>query len=126
MSGFWGGSIWTCWILREFTSYFFILDMGMSATINQELAKVNITENDRRYKIDLLKTLEWVYWGLAIFIFIIIVLIQSFFQKPGDQMPVFLRIKLVNAFILWAVCLYFGFRLVYIQALLMECKNNIN
>ncbi|MBK6825185.1 MAG: oligosaccharide flippase family protein [Saprospiraceae bacterium] len=60
---------------------FFILDMGMSATINQELAKVNITENDRRYKIDLLKTLEWVYWGLAIFIFIIIVLIQSFFSE---------------------------------------------
>ena len=60
---------------------FFVLDMGMSATINQELAKVNITENDRRYKIDLLKTLEWVYWGLAIFIFIIIVLIQSFFSE---------------------------------------------
>ncbi|HRG32904.1 MAG: oligosaccharide flippase family protein [Saprospiraceae bacterium] len=88
---------------------FFVLEMGMGVTINQELAKVNVTEIDRRYKIDLLKTLEWVYWGMAIFIFVVIVFIQSFFSEAWGSNASLSSEKIGNCIYLMGGLLVFRF-----------------
>lgn len=49
-------------------AFFFILDMGLSATLSRELARDTHAGADADDKRDLVRTLEWLYWPVAVLI----------------------------------------------------------
>jgi O-antigen/teichoic acid export membrane protein len=49
-------------------AFFLILDMGLAATINRELARCTHAGADADGKRDLVRTLEWVYWPTGLLI----------------------------------------------------------
>jgi Membrane protein involved in the export of O-antigen and teichoic acid len=55
------------------TSLFSLIDMGMSTTLNREMARLSTHEGEDRGQRDLVRTLEWIYWGLSLLAGIIMV-----------------------------------------------------
>jgi len=49
-------------------AFIFILDMGLSATLSRELARDTHAGADADVKRDLVRTLEWLYWPVALMI----------------------------------------------------------
>ncbi len=58
-------------IYMSLQGIFVMFDLGMSTTVNQELAKLLAQKNLKRKALDLLHTFEWVYWLIAFVIFFI-------------------------------------------------------
>jgi O-antigen/teichoic acid export membrane protein len=59
----------------SFLALFSLLDLGLSTILNREIARY-ISQNDRiEYLRDLTRTFEYLYWGIAVFICIIIFLL---------------------------------------------------
>jgi O-antigen/teichoic acid export membrane protein len=51
-----------------------VLDLGLSATVNRELARYSADPDRRGDMRDIARTLEWIYWGLAIAIGVVLLL----------------------------------------------------
>lgn len=60
---------------------FVMFDLGMSTTINQEMAKTLAHKENKQNAVDLLRTFEWIYWILAILLFFIVYFIIPFFTN---------------------------------------------
>src|SRR5208283_5884335 len=56
---------------------FGILDLGLSATMNREMARLSTNPENRRDARDLARTLEVMFWGLAIVIGLVTVLLAG-------------------------------------------------
>jgi len=67
---------------------FAILDMGLSATLNRELARYSHSGGSPEQKRDLVRTLEWVYWPIGFFIAAAVLLLSQpiayHWLKPVD------------------------------------------
>lgn len=55
-----------------------VLDLGLSSTINRELARYSARIESRQKMRDLLRTLEFVYWGVAVLIGVIVLSLSKF------------------------------------------------
>ena len=49
-------------------TFFTVLDMGLSATLNREFARHSFSDNAPDRRRDLLRTLEWIYWPVGVLI----------------------------------------------------------
>jgi O-antigen/teichoic acid export membrane protein len=71
---------------------FGLLDMGLSSTLNREMARLSALPNTEREMRNLVRTLEVLYWGVAVLIGIIVVSLSSFIAhqwiKAGELSPV--------------------------------------
>lgn len=70
---------------------FSLLDMGLSTTLNREMARLSQANDNGHIMRNLLKTLEYVYWSLALFIGVVIIFVSPFLSKywiNSDQLPV--------------------------------------
>lgn len=56
-------------------SIFGVMDFGIGTTLNREMARYSVLEGHAREQRDLLRTLETVYWGIALSVSIMIVLL---------------------------------------------------
>ncbi len=54
---------------------FAVLDMGLTATMSRELAKLSSSDENAQQMRNLVRTLEWVYWGIALMIMFAVVLL---------------------------------------------------
>jgi O-antigen/teichoic acid export membrane protein len=67
-------------------AFFFVLDMGLSATLNRELARYTHSGANANEKRNLVRTLEWLYWPvgllIAIGIYILSEPIATHWLKP--------------------------------------------
>jgi len=59
---------------------FAVLDMGLTATVSRELARLSATD-DRQDMHDLVRTLELVYWCITVVIFVIVGLLAPWIAK---------------------------------------------
>jgi len=70
---------------------FGLLDMGLSSTLNRELARLSVFLNKEQEMRNLVRTLEVLYWIIAIFVGIIILLLSPFIShhwiKAGQLSP---------------------------------------
>lgn len=68
-----------------------ILDLGLSTTINREMAKLSVDEQNASTRNDLLRTFEVVYWGMAALLFCLIWCLAPALAlhwiKPGSLPP---------------------------------------
>jgi O-antigen/teichoic acid export membrane protein len=60
---------------------FSLLDMGLSSTLSRELARLSALDGESQTMKNLVKTLEFVYWGLALFVGITFLSISPFLAK---------------------------------------------
>ncbi len=57
---------------------FGLLDMGLSNTLNREMARLSVLPHKEQEMRNLVRTLEMLYWSIAVFIGIIVVLLSPF------------------------------------------------
>jgi O-antigen/teichoic acid export membrane protein len=62
-------------IFATLLGIFSLLDMGLGATINREMARLSVQENNARDMRDMLRTLEIPYWGMACLIGITVIVL---------------------------------------------------
>jgi len=60
---------------------FSLLDMGLSTTLTRELARYSAQQGQEQKMRDLVRTLEIVYWGIAILISIIVIALAPFIAE---------------------------------------------
>lgn len=93
-----------------------ILDMGLATTLTREMARLSATDGSSEQLQDTLRTLEWLYWGSALGVGLLLAaispLIANHWVRP-DKLPVaeiqhaFLILSLVTA-LRWPCSLYIG------------------
>jgi len=70
---------------------FGLLDVGLGSTLTREIARLSVLPNKEQETRNLVRTLETVYWGIAVFAGLIIVLLSPFIAhhwiKPGELSP---------------------------------------
>ena len=70
---------------------FSLLDMGLSTTLNREMARLSLLQDKAQEMRNLLRTLEVVYWGVSLAIGIIVIvfapLIAHHWVQPGQLTP---------------------------------------
>ncbi|MCK4821757.1 polysaccharide biosynthesis protein, partial [bacterium] len=70
---------------------FGLLDLGLSNTLNREMARLSVLPNKEQQMRNLLRTLEMVYWGIAVFVGIIAMslstLIANYWIKAEGGLP---------------------------------------
>lgn len=57
---------------------FSLLDMGLSSTLNREMARLSVLPHKEQEMRNLVRTLEAIYWGIAIFVGIIVATLSPF------------------------------------------------
>ena len=60
---------------------FSLLDMGLSTTLNRELARYSAQQGQGQRMRDLVRTLEIIYWGIAIFISVTVMSLAPFIAE---------------------------------------------
>ncbi|OAD21865.1 polysaccharide biosynthesis protein, partial [Candidatus Thiomargarita nelsonii] len=60
---------------------FGLLDLGLSSTLNRELARYSAQQGQEQKMRDLVRTLETIYWGMAILISVTVISIAPFIAE---------------------------------------------
>lgn len=97
-------------------SLFFILDLGLSATVNRELARRSSTAVQADDTRDLVRTLEWIYWPtgalIAILVWAVAGLLAEHWLKLAslsvEQAATALRLLGIATALQWPVSFYAG------------------
>ena len=93
-----------------------VLDLGLSQAMNREMARLSSEKQDIRRMADTARTLEVVYWGVALFVGVVIALLApllaNYWLNPeqlsrGDLQQALWIMGLVVA-LRWPVSLYMG------------------
>jgi O-antigen/teichoic acid export membrane protein len=62
-------------------SVFAVLDMGLSSTLNRELARLTSDNGSERQMQNLVRTLAVIYWAVAVFLVIIVVALSTYISQ---------------------------------------------
>ncbi len=62
-------------------SVFAVLDMGLSSTLNRELARLTSDNGSEQQMHNLVRTLALIYWAMAVFIVIIVVALSAYISQ---------------------------------------------
>jgi len=95
---------------------FSVLDLGLSVTINREMAKYNVAENCHAERRNLLKTFEFIYWAVGIILTLIIFLSAPTIARDWlrlkdlnlEQATLAVRLMAVVVLFRWPQPLYAG------------------
>lgn len=68
-------------IFTSLTALLVVFDMGLSSTLNRELSRLSIINDSNQEARDLVRTFEVVYWGVGIFIGLMIVFLAPFIAQ---------------------------------------------
>ena len=93
-----------------------LLDMGLSATLNREMARLSILPGREQEMRNLVRSLEIIYWCVAIFIGIVVISLSSFIahhwikagQLTSQTIEQALRIMGFSVALQWPASLYSG------------------
>ena len=87
---------------------FSILDLGLSQTLNKEMARLSIDPLNAKIMADTARTLEVIYWGIALGLILILVLLSDFIAFHWLNPEKLSRSSLKEA--LWVMALTLGLR----------------
>jgi len=65
-------------IFATLQAIFGLLDIGLSSTLNREMARLSVLSGREQEMRNLVRTLEVIYWGIAIFVGIIVISLSPF------------------------------------------------
>jgi len=103
-------------IFVSLQAIFAVLDLGLSQTLNREVARLSIDDRNAGLMADTARTLEIIYWGIAIALVVIIVLSADFIaldwlkseQLPEETLIEALWVIAVVVGLRWPIALYMG------------------
>ena len=132
------GSIWSALMLLAFVPFYIrlmgvesygivgvftslmamlaVLDLGLSQTMNREMARLSSDEKGSRQLAETARTLEFIYWGIGLLVGCLIALLSSFIayqwlnpeQLSRDALQQALWIMALVIALRWPVALYTG------------------
>ena len=85
-----------------------VLDLGLSQTLNREMARLSTDRGNAGLMADTVRTLEVIYWGIALAIVAVIVLFSEFIALDWLKPELLSRETLVEA--LWVMAIVIGLR----------------
>lgn len=85
-----------------------VLDLGLSQTLNREMARLSAARGNAGLMADTVRTLEIIYWGIALTIAVVLVLIAEFIAVDWLQPEFLSRETLIEA--LWVIAVVVGLR----------------
>ncbi|MEN6423049.1 MAG: oligosaccharide flippase family protein [Smithella sp.] len=112
---------------------FMLLDMGLGATVNREMARLSVLSDKAQEMRDLVRSLEVIYWCIAILIGIAVMVLSSFIAgywvKPKQLSPEVIRqailiMGLAIAF-QWPVSFYSGGLMGLQRQVLLNVVNTV-
>jgi len=78
-------------IFATLQAIFGLLDIGLSSTLNREMARLSVLSGREQEMRNLVRTLEVIYWGVAIFVGIVVISLSPFIAhhwiNPGQLSP---------------------------------------
>lgn len=78
-------------IFTAFQALFVVLDMGLGATLSREMARLSVLPGKEQEMRNLVRSLEVIYWAVAVFIGLLIVVlapfIANYWVKGGQLSP---------------------------------------
>jgi O-antigen/teichoic acid export membrane protein len=87
---------------------FAILDLGLSQTLNREMARLSVNPLNAKIMADTARTLEVIYWGVALGLILLLVLLSNFLAFHWLNPVQLSRKSLVEA--LWVMAFVLGLR----------------
>ncbi len=72
-------------VFATMQAVFTVLDMGLGATMNREMARLSVSPNDVQETRNLARTLEWVYWVISAFIGVTVITIAPLISDQWLQ-----------------------------------------
>jgi O-antigen/teichoic acid export membrane protein len=95
-------------LLATLQAMFVVLDLGLSQTLAREMACLSIDLNNTPKMANTTRTLEIIYWGIAFFVTIVIILLSRFLAYHWLNPEHMSRESLLE--ILWVMALVIGLR----------------
>lgn len=94
----------------------YLFDIGLSQGLNREAARLSALPNSATQLVNTVKTLEIIYWYLAVFVLLVLFMASPFIANnwlnaekiPKDVLADILRIMAVLIAIRWPISLYTG------------------
>lgn len=78
-------------IFATLQTMFGLLDMGLSSTLNREMARLSVLPGKEQEMRNLVRTMEAIYWGIAVFVGIVVASLSPFIAyhwvKAGQLSP---------------------------------------
>lgn len=102
-----------------------LLDLGIGDTLTRELAKRSIDVNKNNTQRDLVRTLELVYWGLAVLAGLFIFIFSSFIANSWINTESLLSSSVLTSIQLMGVSLAFQFPMSLYQGGLMGLQQQV-
>lgn len=106
-------------------SVFGILDLGISATLNRELARHSVKDGSADSQRDLVRTLELIYWGVAIIACSIILLIAPFIAHTWINLQILTPASVIKAVKLMSIAVALNFPISLYQGGLMGLQRQV-
>ena len=95
-------------VFVSFQAIFTLLDLGLSQSLNREMARLSTERKNADLMADTARTLEIIYWGIACGIIVIIVLLSDIIAYRWLKPDKLSRESLTEA--LWVMAVVIGFR----------------
>ena len=87
-------------VFASLQALFSVLDMGLSTTLNRELARLSVYPDKSDEMRNVVRTLEIIYWGMAVIIGILVVglsrFIAYYWVKADNLSPSTVQQALIN------------------------------
>ncbi|MCI5133598.1 MAG: polysaccharide biosynthesis protein [Candidatus Electrothrix sp. AW2] len=104
---------------------FGILDMGLSTTLNREMARLSVQQDKAQEMRDLLRTLEIPYWLVALLIGIIVLLVSPFIAYHWVKVKELSPDSVHTAVMLMGLCLAFQWPMGFYSGGLMGLQRHV-
>lgn len=102
-----------------------ILDLGIGATMNRELARYSVNEDTSGPQRDIVRTLEIIYWGIAIFAGGIVVLTAPFIAHTWINVQILSPESVLKAVQLMGIAIALNFPVSLYQGGLMGLERQV-
>ncbi len=104
---------------------FALLDMGLSSTLNREMARLSVQNDKAQDMRDLLRTLEVPYWIVGLFIAVVVALASPFIAYHWVQVKELPRDSVRNAVLLMGLCAAFQWPMSFYSGGLMGLQRQV-
>lgn len=95
-------------VFASIQAMFTVLDLGLSQTLNREMARLSADQRNADIMADTVRTLEIIYWGIALVVVAVIILLSHFIAYQWLNPEQLSQRSLLEA--LWVMALLVGLR----------------
>ncbi len=112
-------------IFGTLQAMFAILDMGITPTINREMARLSAKPGGAQQMRDLIRTIELIYWAIAVIIGVVVISLSSFIAQKWINTTHLSSGVIQDAVYIMGVCVFFRWPLSLYSGALMGLQQQV-